>query len=82
MPKNESSITVSPELKEYIQKKQKDYRVNTTCAGPLILPLEMKDNKPTDIVINVGDQKLYISAVQARFVKHVDLSMLCKCVME
>ncbi|AEH61550.1 conserved hypothetical protein [Methanosalsum zhilinae DSM 4017] len=75
-------ITVDPEIKSYILQKKKDYRVCTTCSGPLVLPVNIKPQKPSDIIIDLGGQKLYVSRVQAQRVRNIDMSMMCSCTFQ
>jgi hypothetical protein len=76
------SIKVDPEMVEYIRARSTDLRVATTCEGPLIFPVRISPPKPTDLIIAVGERKVYISAVQARFIKTINASMLPRCALE
>jgi hypothetical protein len=38
-------IEVDKEVIEFIRKKGRDYRVSTSCYGPVVLPIEMKPPK-------------------------------------
>lgn len=72
---------IDPAIDEYIRSRSTDLRIATTCEGPLIFPVKISPPKPTDIVIEVGEKKLYISAVQAPHIKAIDASMLPRCVL-
>ena len=76
------SIKVDPEMTEYILARSTDLRVATTCEGPLIFPVRISPPKPTDLIVTVGERKVYISAVQARFIKTINASMLPRCALE
>ena len=69
-------MEVDQSVKDYILKTGKDFRVSTTCSGPVILPLEVKPAKASDIVIKIGENKLYISRVQARYIDRVTMEMM------
>jgi hypothetical protein len=71
-----SAIAVDREVIEYIKKTGKDYRVSTDCAGPVLLPTELKSPKDSDLRIKVGENTLYISRVQARYIDRVTMDML------
>ncbi|NPV62467.1 MAG: hypothetical protein HPY61_07535 [Methanotrichaceae archaeon] len=77
-----SSIKITPEMVEYIKARSSDLRVATTCEGPLIFPVRISPSKPTDLVIQVGERRVYISLVQARFIKTINADMLPRCALE
>ena len=59
-----------------IKNQKRDYRVCTSCGGAILLPTAIKRPKPNDIKIPVGDNYLYVSATQARYIDVIDDSML------
>jgi len=67
-----STIDVSAEVKEHIMTSGEDYRLSTTCCGPVLHPVRLKSQKKTDIVINIGKRCIYVSEVQARFISRID----------
>ncbi len=71
-----SKIDVAPEVIEYIKRSGKDFRVSTDCSGPVILPTELKPPKDSDLQVQVGENTLYISRVQARYIDRVTMDML------
>ncbi|MFB3763942.1 MAG: hypothetical protein ACE14P_01685 [Methanotrichaceae archaeon] len=73
---------IDPAMDEYIRSRSTDLRIATTCEGPLIFPVRISPPKPTDVVMEVGAQKLYISAVQAPHIKVIDVSMLPRCALQ
>lgn len=75
-------IKITPEMEEYIRARSTDMRVATTCEGPLIFSVKTSPPKPTDHIIPVGERKVYISAVQAPYIKTIDESMLPRCALE
>jgi hypothetical protein len=82
MPSQPFSIKISPEMEEYIRARSTDMRVATTCEGPLIFSIKVSPPKATDQVILVGDRKVYISALQAQYIKVIDERMLPRCALE
>lgn len=76
------SIRIAPEMEEYIRARSTDMRVATTCEGPLIFSVKTSPPKTTDHIISVGERKVYISAVQAPYIKTIDDSMLPRCALE
>lgn len=69
-------ILVTPEVVKYILEQKRDYRVCTSCGGPILLPVAIKKPKPSDIKVQVGEHVLYISATQARYIDTIDDTML------
>jgi hypothetical protein len=67
---------VDQAVKDYILKSGRDFRVSTTCSGPVILPLEVKPAKDSDIKVKIGKNTLFISRVQARYIDHVTMEMM------
>lgn len=67
---------ISGAVINYIKEQKRDYRVCTSCGGPILLPIAIKKPKPNDIKVPVGEHILYISATQARYIDVIDDSML------
>jgi hypothetical protein len=67
---------LDPDLVEYIKNKGRDYRVCTSCAGPVILPVEYKKPKETDFRIKIGENTLFVSAVQAKYIRKFTRDMV------
>ena len=75
-------ITVDQEVIDFILRNKKDYRVSTSCSGPVIVPITVKPPKETDLKVKVGQNTLYISRVQARYIDRVTADMLDESRME
>jgi len=69
-------IEVEEAVAAYIREQGKDFRVTTTCSGALILPTSISHPKETDVSIRIGENTLYISIYQARWLKRIDRRML------
>ncbi|MBI0582740.1 MAG: hypothetical protein ISF22_00785 [Methanomassiliicoccus sp.] len=70
------SISVDQEVIDFVKRNKRDYRVSTSCSGPVIVPITMKRPKDTDLKVKIGDNILYISIVQARYIDRVTPDML------
>lgn len=70
------SIAVDQEVIDYIRENKRDYRVSTSCSGPVIVPITVKPPKETDLKVKIGEHILYISRVQARYINRVTPDML------
>lgn len=79
---NQISLSVDPEMVEYISSKSSDLRIATTCEGPLIFSVRISPPKQTDYIMDVGGKRLYISAVQAPLLKKIDAGLLPRCAIE
>jgi hypothetical protein len=82
MSEKSQSFKITPEMEEYIRARSTDLRVATTCEGPLLFSIRISPPKPTDRILAVGGRKVYVSAVQAPYIKAIDASMLPRCALE
>lgn len=69
-------ITVNQDVAEYIERRGCDFRVCTSCGGPILIPVSMKPAKPTDLKIRSGNHTIYISIHQARYLHSIHRGML------
>jgi len=67
---------ISESVISLIKNQKRDYRVCTSCGGAILLPTAIKRPKPNDIKIPVGENYLYVSATQARYIDVIDDSMI------
>lgn len=70
------NIDIDPDVEALIKKDGRDLRLCTTCGGPMIVPVELKRPKESDIKVKIGNNTLYISKVQARYLRRIDKPML------
>jgi hypothetical protein len=73
---SKKNIEIDPEVIKYIKENEEDFRVCTSCFGSEILPVWMKQPKPSDLETKIGGNTLYISRVQATYIDRVDKTML------
>lgn len=71
-----SRITVSEEVLSYIEKRDCDFRVCTSCGGPILLPISVKSPKETDVTVKAGRHVIYISMYQAPYLDTIDLRLV------
>jgi hypothetical protein len=69
-------IQVSEEVITYIQKRGCDFRICTSCGGPILLPVSMKRPKHTDFSLKAGTHTIYVSVHQARYLHSIDMTMV------
>lgn len=51
-------IEVDQEVIDHIMRQKQDFRVSTSCNGPVVVPISIKSPKETDIIIKLGEYKL------------------------
>ncbi|WP_406659928.1 hypothetical protein V7O66_08750 [Methanolobus sp. ZRKC3] len=73
IPRN---FKVEPDVEEFIEKAGKDFRLCTTCGGPAIVPTAFKAEKESDIRIPIGENILFVSKVQAKYLREINMRML------
>jgi hypothetical protein len=76
MTDNPALIRIEKEVEDFIKKSGKDFRLCTTCGGPAIYPVEFSIPKESDIVVKLGDSTLYVSVVQSRYLRQIEMRMI------
>ncbi len=71
-----SKVIVVPEVIEYIGKRNCDFRICTSCGGPILLPTRVKPPKKTDLLIKAGNHTIYVSIHQARYLYSISMDMI------
>jgi len=69
-------ITIDPEVIAYVNKRDCDFRICTSCGGPILLPVRIKPPKKTDLLVKAGNHTLYVSIHQARFLNTIHMDMV------
>lgn len=67
---------VTDEVIAYVTDRKTDFRICTSCGGPVLLPVSVKPPKPTDIRIRAGDRTIYVSIYQARYLSRIHRGMI------
>ncbi len=75
-PGQPRSIHITDDVRSYIFQRRRDFRVSTSCSGPILLPTSVKPAKPTDLQVTVGDYTVYISKYQARYIDVIHRGMI------
>jgi len=70
------TIRVTDEVRQYILDKKKNFRICTSCGGPILLSTSVKPPKSSDIEIYVDDYIIYVSMYQARFMDSINMDMI------
>lgn len=69
-------VTIVPEVISYIDKRDCDFRISTSCGGPVLLPVRVKPPKKTDLLLKAGNHTIYVSIHQARFLYQIHMDMI------
>jgi hypothetical protein len=78
-PNNHSltrDIRITDEVLDYIATRGSDFRISTSCGGPILLPVSIKPPKPTDLQLPAGDYVIFVSIHQARYLSTVHMGMV------
>lgn len=75
-PTEVPDIIINEDVRAYIHERGCDFRVCTSCGGPILLPTSIKQPKSTDIRISVGDHDLYVSRYQVKWIQTIDMKMV------
>jgi hypothetical protein len=71
-----ADIRIADDVIEYISQRKSDFRISTSCGGPVLLPVTVKPPKPTDLQIPAGDFVVFVSLHQARYLSTVHMGMV------
>jgi len=69
-------IVVSEEVESYVRERNMDFRVCTSCGGPILLSTTVKPPKSSDYEIYIGENIIYVSMYQARYLDRIDMDMV------
>ncbi|MDX8551742.1 hypothetical protein KHC33_00830 [Methanospirillum sp. J.3.6.1-F.2.7.3] len=70
------SIFIDDEVIEYMKERNTDFRISTSCGGPILLPVSYKPPKPSDLALKAGERTIYISMYQARYIDHIHMGLV------
>jgi hypothetical protein len=60
-------IVLTEDVRAYVLRRRQNFRVCTSCGGPILLPVSVKPPKPSDLKVKVGDHTVFVSLYQARY---------------
>jgi len=69
-------VSVVPEVIDYINRRGCDFRISTSCGGPVLLPVHVKPPKRSDLLLRAGSHTIYVSIHQARFLHSIRKDMI------
>jgi hypothetical protein len=71
-----NEVSIVPEVIEYINKRDCDFRICTSCGGPILLPTRIKPPKKTDLLLRAGNHMIYVSIHQVRYLHNIHMEMI------
>ena len=71
-----NDVIIAPEVLDYINKRNCDFRICTSCGGPILLPARVKPPKKSDLLLQAGNHTVYISIHQARYLHAIGMDMI------
>jgi len=69
-------VIIAPEVIDYIAKRDCDFRICTSCGGPILLPVRIKPPKKSDLILQAGSRTIYVSIHQARYLHAIRMDMV------
>ena len=70
------AFAIDEKVRAYIRKSGQDFRLSTSPEGPVLLPLGSNYPKPSDLKILIDSNVLYVSKLQAKYIKKIDWPMV------
>ena len=70
------AFAIDEKVRAYIRKNGQDFRLSTSPEGPVLLPLGYDPPKPSDLKILIGSNVLYVSKLQAKYIKKIEWPMV------
>lgn len=67
---------VTDDVVAYVTERKTDFRICTSCGGPVLLPTSVKPPKSTDIRVSAGERTIFVSIYQARYLTRIDRGMI------
>jgi len=67
---------ISEDVVAHINERRCDFRISTSCSGPMLLPISLKRPKPSDIAVRAGNHTIYVSIHQARYLHTIHMGLV------
>lgn len=77
-----SDIQVADEVIAYMDKRGGDFRISTSCSGPVLMPVRIRPAKSSDIPIRAGDHVIFISRYQIQWISEITMRMVPRLLFE
>jgi len=77
-----SDILVADDVIAYMDKRGGDFRISTSCSGPVLMPVRIRPAKSSDIPIRAGDHVIFISRYQIQWISEITMRMVPRLLFE
>lgn len=77
-----SDILVADDVITYMDKRGGDFRISTSCSGPILMPVRIRSAKSSDIPIRAGNHVIFISKYQIQWIAEITMSMVPRFLFE
>jgi len=77
-----SDILVTDEVIAYMDKRGGDFRISTSCSGPVLMPVRIRPAKSSDIPLRAGDHVIFISRYQIQWISEINMRMVPRLLFE
>ncbi|HJJ99232.1 MAG TPA: hypothetical protein O0X23_03350 [Methanocorpusculum sp.] len=71
-----SPITVTDDVIAYMNKRGGDFRISTSCSGPVLMPAKARPAKQSDIPIKAGSHVIYVSQYQLPWITEINMQLV------
>jgi hypothetical protein len=69
-------VSIAPEVLDYIAQRDCDFRICTSCGGPILLPTRVKPPKKSDLLLRADNHMVYVSVHQARYLHTIGRDLI------
>jgi len=77
-----SDILVTDEVIAYMDTRGGDFRISTSCSGPVLMPVRIRPAKSSDIPLRAGDHVIFISRYQIQWISEINMRMVPRLLFE
>ena len=71
-----TEIIVAHEVLEFVRRRRCDFRISTSCGGPMLLPVSYKPPKPSDVPVQAEEFTIYVSAHQYPYIRSIGIDLV------
>lgn len=71
-----SPVPVTDDVIAYMDKRGGDFRISTSCSGPVLMPVKVKPVKPSDVPIEAGSHIIYVSEYQFPWITEINMQLV------
>jgi hypothetical protein len=71
-----SSVSVTDDVIAYMDKRGGNFRISTSCSGPVLMPIKVKPTKKSDVTIKAGKHLIYVSQHQLPWLTEISMRLV------